>query len=262
VADELEPLGPLAIRALEAERARPDAGDAMRDRVLARVVASVGAGAAITAAASGAGAAGGAGVGAGKGAAAGAAASSGASGAAVKMLPWLVAAFVAGGGTGAAIHAAATAKPPGSTPSAVVVPPPATPSVVVATGTSVPTIAASDLPAAPLPSARPTVSSAAPTATGGSGAGHDVDLAAERSLVDRARTALTRGQPGAALEALDSHAKTFPRGRLAEEREALAIDALARAGRGAEAKARAVRFRAAYPQSVFLGVVDLAAPPN
>ena len=99
-----------------------------------------------------------------------------------------------------------------------------------------------------------------PTSTPGTGA--DVDLASERALIDRARMALARGQSSAALDAVDAHAKSYPRGRLVEEREALAIQALAQAGRTADARARADKFRATYPNSVFAGAVDSIAPPR
>jgi outer membrane protein assembly factor BamD (BamD/ComL family) len=88
-----------------------------------------------------------------------------------------------------------------------------------------------------------------------------VDLAAERALVDRARAALGRGQSKDALDALDAHAARYPRGRLSEEREALAVDALARAGRTDAARGCAAEFRSAYPNSVFGAVVVSAFAP-
>ncbi len=75
-------------------------------------------------------------------------------------------------------------------------------------------------------------------------------LAQERELVEGARAALTRGRPGDALAATDRHAQLFPRGRLAEEREVLAITALASLGRVPEAEARRTRFLRAYPDSL------------
>ena len=78
------------------------------------------------------------------------------------------------------------------------------------------------------------------------------------ALVARAQTALHRGLYASALSALDEHTRRFPRGELAEEREALAVQALARAGRGAEARRRAERFEARYPRSL-LGPVVRAA---
>jgi hypothetical protein len=86
----------------------------------------------------------------------------------------------------------------------------------------------------------------------------DTDLSAERALIDRSHAALARANAQAALEAVAQHEKSFPHGQLAEEREALAVQALVMAGRTQEAANRAGRFRKAYPQSVFLPVVDEA----
>ena len=62
----------------------------------------------------------------------------------------------------------------------------------------------------------------------------DIALAAERVLIEQARMAVARGQGEAALDAVGHHAREFPRGRLREEREALAVQALALAGRADE----------------------------
>jgi hypothetical protein len=70
--------------------------------------------------------------------------------------------------------------------------------------------------------------------------------------------AIVRGQPAAGLSLLDDHASRFPRGQLAEERDALRIQALAALGRRDEALGRAVRFRRAYPQSLLLPAIDAA----
>lgn len=86
----------------------------------------------------------------------------------------------------------------------------------------------------------------------------DDSLGDEMALVARAQTALHRGLYESALSALDEHARRFPRGDLAEEREALAVQALARAGRDDEASARASRFEARYPRSVLVPVVRAA----
>jgi hypothetical protein len=89
-------------------------------------------------------------------------------------------------------------------------------------------------------------------------------LAAERMLLDAARSALARGEPDEALAATERHAATYPRGVLREEREALAVKALASAGRYAEARARGERFRAEFPRSVSLASVNatLASLPE
>lgn len=52
-----------------------------------------------------------------------------------------------------------------------------------------------------------------------------------------------------ALSALDAIAREFPNGALAQEREALAIEALRVGGRSAEARLRATAFLARYPAS-------------
>jgi RNA polymerase sigma-70 factor (ECF subfamily) len=76
-------------------------------------------------------------------------------------------------------------------------------------------------------------------------------LAAESAILDVARSGIARGEPEPALEAVGRHQRRFPHGLLTEEREALAIRALLLAARDDEAHARASRFRAAYPGSMF-----------
>jgi len=98
------------------------------------------------------------------------------------------------------------------------------------------------------PAAQPSVSSAT----------SDTSLAAERSLLEIARTALARGDSASALDALGKHVAQFPKGQLTEEREALYVQALAMAGRTAEARARAERFRKTWPGSMLLPVVEAA----
>ncbi|WP_437337585.1 hypothetical protein [Sorangium sp. So ce394] len=76
------------------------------------------------------------------------------------------------------------------------------------------------------------------------------DLVRESNLVDQSRAALAQ-DPAAALAALARHEADFPKGRLAEEREFIAIRALMRLGRADEARARAAAFVARYPSSSF-----------
>ncbi|MEO6576594.1 MAG: hypothetical protein ABIP89_22290 [Polyangiaceae bacterium] len=104
-----------------------------------------------------------------------------------------------------------------------------------------------------IPAPRPHV---APRETG------DDDLASELAFVQMARTALARQNYSAALDATDQHARKFPNGHLAEERESLAIQALVGGGRDADARARAARFRAKYPHSLLLPAVEAAVRPN
>jgi hypothetical protein len=121
---------------------------------------------------------------------------------------------------------------------------------------SAPVVSPEQLPSAPLP----TVVKAAPAhpSADTSANGTDERLARERTMIETARSALVRGDASGALAVLSQHSSTFPRGQLAETREALAIQALSNLGRSAEARSRAERFRRDYPSSVYQGVVDEA----
>jgi hypothetical protein len=70
------------------------------------------------------------------------------------------------------------------------------------------------------------------------------DLDAETALLRRARVAIRNGDVGAALAILAQHAGEFPKGQLRNEREALRVLALCRAGKTAEAKEAATPFLA------------------
>jgi hypothetical protein len=63
-------------------------------------------------------------------------------------------------------------------------------------------------------------------------------LAEEAALIERARAALA-SRPAESLARTEEHAARFPTGMLGMENELVAIDALTRLGRGAEAHARA-----------------------
>jgi hypothetical protein len=110
---------------------------------------------------------------------------------------------------------------------------------------------------------------AAPLATAPAGgrtrteeaAGRDSLLGAERNLIDTARTAVARGDGEAALTTLARHAREFPEGRLAEEREWLAIQALVLSSRRDEARARATAFRRSFPRSLMLPALDRVVGP-
>ncbi len=95
------------------------------------------------------------------------------------------------------------------------------------------TVAPSAPTAAP-PSAEPTSSAASSTAAD--------PLASENELIARAQRALASGQAGQALAALDEHARRFPSGMLAPEREAARALALCAAGRTSEGRAAAAPF--------------------
>jgi hypothetical protein len=64
--------------------------------------------------------------------------------------------------------------------------------------------------------------------------------------------AALRSDPARALSLANQHAQRAPRGTLAQEREVIAIEALVKLGRATEARQRAARFEAAYPQSAQL----------
>ena len=163
-----------------------------------------------------------------------------------KVPLWTVAAALAVGLSGGLLYPRApevrvvtvVAQPSAITPVASI-PPAAAPS------STLPSIALRDLPSA--------VPSVAPPA--GSYASPGAALEAERAMLDVARTALGRGDGAHALTACDDHARRFPRGVLAEEREAIAVQALLLAHRSDDAQARAERFQKSYPRSIFLPAV-------
>jgi hypothetical protein len=81
-------------------------------------------------------------------------------------------------------------------------------------------------------------------------------LAAERALLDEARGDLRSGNVAGALSSLDAHARRFPAGVLAEERDAMNVRALVAAARIEDARAAGLRFRAAHPGSLLAPTVD------
>lgn len=84
----------------------------------------------------------------------------------------------------------------------------------------------------------------------------DEQLALEKSYVEQARAAMARQDTTAALEALTQHEKRFPKGQLTEERMALQVLALVRAGRSIEANNVANEFRRRFPNGLMRSVVD------
>jgi hypothetical protein len=77
----------------------------------------------------------------------------------------------------------------------------------------------------------------------------------ELSLLGRARASVAREDFATALRLVAEHARRFRDGRLAEEREALRIKALAGLGRMEEAVRGAVEFGVRFPHSVLLPAV-------
>jgi hypothetical protein len=156
-----------------------------------------------------------------------------------------VTSFAIGGGVGAATHAMVMSKGAASVSVAPSMPVTTAPPALPEPAPSIPTVAASSLPAVPTTSSasRFPVTPAA-------------NLAEERRLLDGARASLAHGEPASAMAPLDDHLRRFPRGVLAEEREALAIQALARSGRMNEAVERGARFQRTYPTSLMAPAVE------
>ncbi len=169
--------------------------------------------------------------------------------------------FASGGATGIAVdrsisNRGAPARAPTAMPTAIT------------SGSSAPSAAppletaTRETPPAEAHPARPSQSHASvpPVAPSSSAPGiearPDATLAQERYLVQGARVAVLRGDGSVALSLLDEHRARFPRGRLAEERDALRVQALGRAGRLDEARSEASAFRQRYPDSLFLPAID------
>lgn len=72
----------------------------------------------------------------------------------------------------------------------------------------------------------------------------------EAELLEQARASL-KSSPSRALQRANEHAARFPRGVLVQEREVLAIQALRKLGRNAEADRRTEAFAKAFPGSAF-----------
>jgi len=78
----------------------------------------------------------------------------------------------------------------------------------------------------------------------------------ELQLLSRARKADARGDFSEVLGLASEHERTFPGGRLAEEREVLRVRALVGLGRADQARRAAARFHRQFPNSVLLHKVD------
>lgn len=74
-------------------------------------------------------------------------------------------------------------------------------------------------------------------------------LREEREVVNQARTALRGGDTAGAMRLLEQARQNFPGGALGQEREALAIETLAKSGAREAASTRAAAFIKAHPTS-------------
>jgi len=88
---------------------------------------------------------------------------------------------------------------------------------------------------------------------------HAVDpLGAELRVLHPAQEAFERRDWTGALRSLAEHARIFPHGHLAEEREALRVECLVRLGKTTEARKTANAFVAHFPNSVLLSRVRVS----
>jgi hypothetical protein len=114
----------------------------------------------------------------------------------------------------------------------------------------------------PLPAALATASRAPHDVPSGTGPalshGRDDRLAAERNLIEMARTSLARGRFDGAWASLRRHARQFPHGQLSEERDSLLVQALVMKGDYSQALERAAEFRRRYPSSLFAPAIAQA----
>jgi hypothetical protein len=85
--------------------------------------------------------------------------------------------------------------------------------------------------------------------------GTSLDEPSEIELIERAHRALSQN-PALAQKWADEHQRRFPHGTFTQERETLAIEALARQGRMADARARALHFRSRFSGSTYLQRID------
>jgi hypothetical protein len=83
----------------------------------------------------------------------------------------------------------------------------------------------------------------------------------EAALVDTARS-IVKSNPRRALALAEQHRRLYPEGVLAQEREVIAIEALALLGRGDAARSRADEYRAKSPHSVHGQRLDSVLKPK
>jgi hypothetical protein len=127
------------------------------------------------------------------------------------------------------------------------------------TAAPAPATAPAPAPALPAPVAlAPAAPPVRPVAPRPARPDRDTGLGVERQLLEAGGGALVRGDVSAAFASVSDHHRRFARGRLAEEREVLWIQLLLRAGDRPAAEARAARFRARWPSSIQLPVVEAA----
>jgi hypothetical protein len=169
-----------------------------------------------------------------------------------KVPAWAVPAALVVGAVAGGLAVRAQTPPPRPPP---VTPLPTVSIVIAAPAAPPPSITPSALPDAEPSSEARHRPAAAPSASPSAEPKSDT-LPRERALLDVARTAFGKRDPRATIAALEQHRREFPNGKLAEERDALMIEALVEAGRAAEAKQRGAEFKASHPKSILAPAVD------
>jgi hypothetical protein len=115
-------------------------------------------------------------------------------------------------------------------------------------------------PSSPAAAGAPAIrGSAAPDLPSPSAAAPVEEGESEVALLQRAQDALAV-DPARALAIADEHLRRFPEGVLGQEREVIAVSALVRAGRTAEARARAARFIEKHPESAHRRRIEALLP--
>lgn len=125
--------------------------------------------------------------------------------------------------------------------------------------------AVSTAPASSTPETQPTAPPEAPSSAPVAPRQRPVPAArpaADESALLRQAQAQLKSNPARALALTHEHRRQFPRGALAQEREVIAIDALARLGQGSEAQKRARDFDERYPGSAHRRKVESATKPG
>lgn len=170
------------------------------------------------------------------------------SGAAVGIGAWV---YASSAPSGIAATPAVVTSTPAISMTASTAPTPSTPVTTTTTPETLPTTRVEDLPKA---SASGAVGDSAKASAANAANAKPVDpeasLAREVALVEAARSALARGDAGAALRSLDAHDREMPSGALMPEARVLRIEALVKAGgEGNTARANALgdAFLAASP---------------
>ncbi len=119
-------------------------------------------------------------------------------------------------------------------------------------------VAHEELPSA----ARRSLTRAAPPAGGvkgkaTTGDGVETKAPSELELLQRAQSALA-ATPARALAITNEHARAYPSGELAQERELIAVEALARTGQNDQAYERARALVQRYPRTPYAARIELA----